>query len=230
MITKTQSTARSVVLVAVAFLISTSAMETAQAQLFGARSLGKPLTRRAATAAAASSAMDAAGTVQGDERFLRGNRSRNEFVGSNRSSLQGFIGSEQAIGTGRVRTSVESLRELPDRSAAINRPVKPLVADVMYRPRLSISASELATASYIASVANKRDAKLVLRLSKAAGSNIQISHERDRTVIRGVVASESMVEKLRILASFEPHIDTIESQLLIGSQLPAQSINHDRQN
>lgn len=216
MMPSTQSTARSVMLVAVAFLASTSAMETAQAQLFGARSLGQPLTRRADSAAAAPAAMDAAGAVQGDERFLRGNRSRNEFVGSNRSSLQGFIGSEQAIGTGRVRTSVESLGELSDRSAAINRPIAPLRADAMYRPRLSISASELATASYTASIANKRDAKLVLRLSRAAGSNIQITHERDRTVIRGVVASESMAEKLRILASFEPHIDMIESQLLIS--------------
>lgn len=226
MITPTQSTTRSVVLVAVAFLASISAMQTAQGQMFGARTLGDPLTRRPSNAGAAAAAMDSAGVVQGDERFLRGNRSRNEFVGSNRSSLQGFIGSEQAIGTGRVQTSVESLTEPPDRSAAINRPIAPLAAGAMYHPRLSISTSEMASPSYIASVANQRDTKLALRMSKAAGSNIQIFRERDRTVIRGVVASQSMVEKLRILASFEPHIDTIESQLRVGSELPAPSINH----
>jgi hypothetical protein len=86
----------------------------------------------------------------------------------------------------------------------------------MYRPRLSISASEMATDSFIASVVNQRDEKLALRLSKAAGSNIQISHQADRTVIRGKVASESIAEKLRILASFEPHISTIESQLQVA--------------
>jgi len=224
MISTTQSTARSVLLVAVAFLASTSVVETAQAQLFGARSLGSPLTRRSSNAGATPAAMDSAGAVQGDERFLRGNRSRNEFVGSDRTSLQGFIGSEQAIGTGRVRTSVESLQAPPDRSAAINRPLAPLAADAMYRPRLSISMSEMATASYIASVKNQRDAKLVLRLSKAAGSNIQISHEGDRTVIRGKVASESMAEKLSILASFEPHVSKVESQLQISRPSPAGQI------
>lgn len=228
--TTTQSTARSVMLVAAAFVLSTSAVETAQAQLFGARSLGNPLTRRAPNAGVAPAAMDSAGAVQGDERFFRGNRSRDEFVGSNRSSLRGFIGSDQAIGTGRVRTSVESLQEPPDRSAAINRPVAPLAANAMYRPRLSISASEMATGSYIAAVADQRDAKLASRMSKAAGSDIQIFHQGERTVIRGMVASESMVEKLRILASFEPHIDTIESQLQVASQLLPPPANSDHPN
>ncbi len=230
MITTTQSTARSVALVAIAFLASTSVAETAHAQLFGARSLGKPLTRRSPAAGAGASAMEAAGTVQGNERFLRGNRSRNEFVGSDRDSQQGFVGSGQAIGVGRVRTSVDSLREPPDRSAQINRPLAPLAARTMYYPRLSISASDMATPSYASSVVIKRDEKLESRLSEAAGSNIQVSHQGGRTVIRGFVESESMVEKLRILASFEPHIDNIESQLVVAQQVPAQPINRDHQN
>lgn len=215
---------RSVVLVAIAFLASTSVMETAQAQLFGARTFGQPLSKRARTTGAAPSAMDSAGAVQGNERFLRENRSRNDFVGSNRGSLQGFVGSEQAVGVGRIRTSVESLRESPNRSAQINRPVPPLAPGAMYYPRLSIEISEMADASYVSSVASKRDGKLESLLSQAAGSNIQVSHQVGRTVLRGIVASESIAEKLRILASFEPHIDTIESQLIIASQVPTQPI------
>lgn len=219
MMTTTQSIKRSVSLVVLAFLASILAMEKTQAQMFGARSLGQPLTRRPPTGAAAPAAMDAAGAVQGDERFLRGNRSRNEFVGPNRGSQQGFVGSGQAIGVGRVRTSVETLQEPPDRSSQINRPIPPLPAAAMYYPRLSISASEMATTSYTSAVMIKRDAKLESRLSEAAGSSIQVSHREDRTVLSGVVASESMIEKLRILASFEPHIDTIESQLMVAPQL-----------
>ncbi len=212
-----RSITRSISVGMMLFLASILAMETAQAQLFGARSLGQPLTRRTPSAAAAPAGLDAAGAVQGNERFLRGNRSRNEFVGSNRDSQQGFVGSGQAIGVGRVRTSVESLQEPPDRSTQINRSVPPLAAGAMYYPRLSISTSEMATASFVSAVAGKRDAKLESRLSTLAGSSIQILHQGDRTVLSGLVGSESMVEKLRILASFEPHIDTIESQLTITS-------------
>jgi len=215
-----QSRTRSIVLVAIAFIASTSAVETVHAQLFGARALGDPLARRARTTGEAPAAMDSAGVVQGDERFLRGNRSRNEFVGSDRGSQEGFIGSGQAIGVGRVRTSVESLVEPPDRSAQINRPLPPLPAGGMYYPRLSIASSEMASASYISSVTNKRDAKLQARLSQAAGSNIQVTRQGERTVLRGRVASESMLEKLRILASFEPHVDMIESQLRVAPQFP----------
>ena len=223
MMSTTQSIARSVSTLVIALLASSLAMETAQAQMFGARSLGQPLTRRTPTGAAAPAAIGAAtgaaGVVQGDERFLRGNRDRSEFVGPNRGSQQGFVGSGQAIGVGRVRTSVETLQEPPDRSSQINRPIPPPPAGAMYYPRLSISAAEMATTSYTSKITIKRDAKLELRLSAAAGSRIQVFHREDRTVLSGVVASESMIEKLRILASFEPHIETIESQLVIASQL-----------
>lgn len=114
MMNLTKSAARSIMLVTAVLLSGSLLVETAEAQLFGARSLGQPLNRRAAAGAASTSAMESAGTVRGDERFLRGNRGRREFVGSTRDSQQGFVGSEQAIGVGRVRTSVESLREPPD--------------------------------------------------------------------------------------------------------------------
>src|SRR6056297_4104551 len=167
-------------LVATALIANAFLLETAHAQLFGERTLGQPLSRRARAAVASPPAtdslpaLDSAGSVQGDERFIRGNRSPNEFVGSERGSQQGFVGSEQAIGVGRVRTSVESLRQPPDRSAQINRPVPALPANAMYYPRLSVSTSEMASASYRSSVTTQRNAKLQTRLSQAAGSNIQV--------------------------------------------------------
>lgn len=191
--------------------------ETAHAQLFGERTLGQPLRRRAGSPA--TSAMDSAGTVRGDERFLRGNRSRNDFVGSNRGSLEGFVGAGQAIGVGRVRSAVESLREPPDRSSQINRPLPKLPADAMYYPRLSIPATELASDAFVSAVTVQRDAKLEARLSKEAGAEVQVLHKEDRTVLRGIVASEAMAEKLRIVASFEPHIDTVEDQLVVAPQV-----------
>ncbi|TWT80828.1 hypothetical protein CA13_22740 [Planctomycetes bacterium CA13] len=199
------------VLMMVSLLVS-----DAEAQLFGERSVGQPLSRRTRPQAATPEAMETAGTLEGDERFLRENRSRNDYVGSNRGSLQGFVGSEQAIGTGRVRTSVESLREPPNRAGQINRPFPQIRPGEMYYPRLDIDVSDMADASYISAVALKRDAKLQSLLSQTAESDIVVFHQGDRTVLRGIVASEAMAEKLRILASFEPHINNIESQLVVG--------------
>ncbi|WDQ15698.1 hypothetical protein [Rhodopirellula sp. P2] len=212
MITTAPSMSRPVAIFAIAVLTCLSITETAQAQLFGARTLGQPLTRRPSVSQGAPPAMESAGAVEGSERFLRGNRSRDEFVGPSRGTQQGFIGSDQAIGVGRVRTSVESLREPPDRSAQINRPVPPLVAGAMYHPQLSISVSEMADEAYVSAVISKRDQKLAARLSLIAGTPIQVSYQGNRTILSGAVESEAIAEKLRILASFEPHIDEIECQ------------------
>ncbi|QDT05519.1 hypothetical protein K227x_39190 [Rubripirellula lacrimiformis] len=213
---------RAVALIAIALLTSLSVTTSADAQLFGARTLGQPLTKRATPGGGAPPTMEAAGVVQGNERFLRGNRSRNEFVGPNRGGQQGFVGSEQAVGVGRVRTSVESLREPLDRSAQINRPFPRLAAGAMYHPRLSISVSELADPEFVSAVTSKRQQKLEARLQLAAGTPIEVSQQGGRTVLRGVVESEAVAEKLRILASFEPHIDQIESQLSIAHSAIAE--------
>ncbi|KLU05745.1 hypothetical protein RISK_002377 [Rhodopirellula islandica] len=212
MITPAPSMSRLVAISAIIVLTSLSITETAQAQLFGARTLGQPLTRRPSVSQGAPPAMESAGSVEGSERFLRGNRSRDEFVGPSRGTQQGFIGSDQAIGVGRVRTSVESLREPPDRSAQINQPVPPLAAGAMYYPQLSISVSEMADEAYVSAVILKRDEKLAARLSHVAGSAIQISYQGNRAILSGIVESEAVAEKLRVLASFEPHIDEIECQ------------------
>ncbi|TWU38485.1 hypothetical protein [Novipirellula artificiosorum] len=200
------------------FLAISLLASNAEAQLFGARTLGQPLTRRPNSRNVAPAEIESAGVVEGDERFLRDNRSRNDFVGSNRGALQGFVGSEQAIGVGRVRTSVESLRDPPDLSTQINRPLPRLRRGTMYYPRLSIDGFDLSSKSFAATVVSKRDIKLQSLLTQTAGSNIQIEHQGDRTILRGSVASEQMAEKLRILASFEPHIHQIESQLTIANR------------
>ena len=58
----------------------------------------------------------------GPKRYLRGNRSRLDFVGSNRTDLSGFVGSEQALGIGRVLSAAENLRIETTRSANSTSP------------------------------------------------------------------------------------------------------------
>jgi hypothetical protein len=73
----------------------------ARAQLFGDRTVGQPLRGRQqqtrppqlGTAPGGQNVggnQEAVGILSGNERFLRGNRSRNDFVGSNRANQSGF--------------------------------------------------------------------------------------------------------------------------------------------
>ena len=105
-----------------------------QAQLFGTRNLRQPLQRQAG-----ANRFSQAGTLQGSERFLRGNRGRAEFVGSDQRESQGFVGREQASRAATVASSTAGIRARADRSSQINRPLLPPERGSMYHPRLRLT-------------------------------------------------------------------------------------------
>ncbi len=79
-----------------------------------------------------------AGLLDGNERFLRGNRSRQDFVGTGRNELSGFVGAGQAIGVGRVPAASESFRLEATSAARINKPMPKQPAKGPYYPRLVV--------------------------------------------------------------------------------------------
>lgn len=195
---------------------------TAHAQLFGpARPTGRPLQMRQRPGPVAPDAVEDAGTLQGNERFLRENRSRSDFVGGSRQETSGFVGSTQALGVGRVPAATETLTQSVDRSAVINRSLPPLPRNAMYRPRLVVAfpTAELDTQA--------RTQDLNERLHRWVSPNatneiivpseptVSVSLEDRRAILRGTVESEELSRKLETLLSFEPGIDEIENQLQI---------------
>lgn len=203
-------------------LVGCLSAETASAQMFGARPMGRPMTIRPQAGGGDFSGRDV-GTLTGRERFLRDNRSRNDFVGGSREALEGFVGSQQAIGTGRVRAATETLRPETDDSARINRPLTPLPASGMYHPRLEISES-------FSAAAGRRDADprgrwvpsadpfrptVAQRLSRVAGSEIVVLRDGERAVLRGTVADRQTAERLERMLSFEPEIYQVKNELRI---------------
>lgn len=189
--------------------------QSASAQLFGPRQLGRPLQSRRAEPTPQPDG-DGAGAVQGDERFLRENRPRNAFVGADRSSLQGFVGSGQAIGVGRVVAATESLEPPTDPSDRINQPLPPQPANQMYYPRLEIDFDPSRGAGSASVVAEAEDQQLTARLRSIAGGGVEARTVGRRTILRGSVTSAGMARKLAIIASFEPHVRAIENRLTIG--------------
>jgi len=194
-------------------------VDSAEGQLFGKRTMGSPFQSRRSAGPAPAAAGAEPGTLQGNERFIRDNRSRNAFVGADRSSLQGFVGRSEAIGVGRVPAATESLTPPPDTSRRINRPLPPLSAKAMYYPRLEIddlgASAESSTASSNLPV---RDAELEQRLSRIADSSVQVRREGTIVLLDGLVESRAMAEKLVIIASFEPQVDQVRSALQVRSR------------
>ncbi len=231
---------------AVAFLDGGASV--AWGQLFGERTTGQPLqsqrarTQRGQTPtppraqtptnpAASDLETDAVGTLQGDERFLRENRNRDAFVGSDRRSTNGFIGSQQALGSGRVRQAVEDLPDTTDDASRINQPLPPLPDGAMQYPRLelgddfpSLTASDGAADDATEGSSPVPDTELQQRLEKHVNGSIQILRQGDLAILQGTVESRDEAERLKLLVSFEPRIYRIEDRLeLAGATSPLPS-------
>ena len=183
--------------------------EACYGQLFsGQRGLGNPIRARQGTLMTGNE-----GTIEGSERFLRDNRGRRAFVGGDRSEQQGFVGSEQALGTGRVRTSVDSLREFRDRSSRINRPVESPAADELYLPRLIIDFTTDGLSGPLPAAEVQHH--LNRYLEAIDGPSISVSVVNRRATLRGAVNAEEDASRLEILLSFEPGIDEIVNELVV---------------
>ncbi len=207
------------------FALGTEA--AAWGQLFGQRTLGEPLQNRQQRAAVTDAGTsEDVGTLEGNERFLRENRARGEFVGSDRRSLRGFVGSEQALGSGRVTAATESLRQTADRSRQLNEPLPELPEEGMYYPRLVLGEGfrQPATDGTV-SAARQRTAALQQRLRRHSELPIEVQLRGRRAILRGEVATSEQAELLMLIVSFEPSVDRIENRLRVRSAgLPQQPV------
>lgn len=209
--------------------------EIAAGQLIGNRSIGGPalsLTQQRAggnaaapnpgTGQASSGGIGQASNAIGslgsrmqvnNTRFVRGNRSRQDYVGSNRTDLDGFVGSGQALGVGRVSSSVENFR-IETTKTKLNRPLPPQPAKGMYYPRLEIDFEKASSPGELhregpASVDTSD------RVAQFSAGNATITMSGTTAILRGTVNSVRTSELLMQLLSFEPGIDRVKNELIV---------------
>lgn len=160
------------------------------------------------------------GVLDGNERFVRGNRSRQDFVGGNRNDLSGFVGSEQAIGVGRVPAATDSFRLEATKAARINRPLPTQPAKGMYYPRLALDLepNKLNSSAQTASQPPVVDApvEIARRVQNVTGENVQLFMAGDTAILKGTVASQRIADLAVSILSFEPGIDRVDNQLVVG--------------
>ncbi len=153
-------------------------------------------------------------TVSG--RFVRGSRARNDFVGSNRTDQQGFVGATQAIGVGRVQSAVDTLRIPKDRTG--NRPVPLQPASGMYYPRLEFDEGFSVNSPEQVEANSGQELPLQAiqnRITRLAGTNIGLEMVGRLAIVRGQVDSQRQADLLVSLLRFEPGVDEIRNELTI---------------
>ncbi len=198
----------------IAFVVLLPSAESAQAQLFGSRSVGSPLSGRTSPTSTMTN-QETTGQLQGTERFVRGNRSRNDFVGSDRGELSGFVGSQQAIGVGRVRTTAEDFRVEAANTRNMNRAMPAQPTKGIYYPRLRVSNVEPARHLDRNILLQP---KLTTRVQRMLGEGVRVRVKDRVAVLDGSTTSPEKLELLQIILLFEAGIDEVRtSQLVVKS-------------
>lgn len=194
----------------VGLLVLIASCQSASAQLFGPRNVGRNARGNQVVDTAT------AGTVTANRRFVRGSRSSDNFVGADRTESRVFVGNTQATNDGDVTTSVETLREQP--VARVNRSATASVRG-MYRPRLTI-----AFGSSDGNPAGPGDVNSVPPLSTSLTElssefGIHVSHvPRARTAtLTGTVPTEHHRRIAELLVLFEPGVETVENDLQVAN-------------
>ncbi|MHC4878714.1 MAG: BON domain-containing protein [Planctomycetota bacterium] len=222
-------------------------------QLFGERSLGRSLSRRARPTL---SSMEEAGTVTSDRRFLRGQRDRTDFVGG--GDTGSFVGATQGRTEGTVTSSTVGLREEARRAVNVLRGPQPATGkylprlmaafEVNARPAPSSSQERLQSRFRVPGRADStpsdkqtgrrsRDRTAASTINdrrhrRRLQASIEVSVEARAATLSGVAASEHDRRLAALLAAFEPGIDSVNNQIQVGSDPAAtdaeQSPTRDR--
>jgi hypothetical protein len=183
-----------------------------EAQMFGQRTLGQPLTRQKGY-----SQFKSAGTLQWNERFIRSNRDITDFVGPDTREMRGFVGNIQGRSRGRVPTMIEGLRERVDRSATVNQPIEAAPSTGLYPPEITLGfAPPRANPLQV-------QAQLTERLTSLPqippSSRFEVLVAGRTAMLRGEVPSERVRQLAAALLSFEPGISEIDNRLTVNRQL-----------
>ncbi len=211
-------------------LILSAAQTPAYAQLFGNQTIGSSPSQlrspfsnpnqgaRGTTSLGAPTGQPGqaggvgAGLLGGNERFIRGNRTRQEFVGTGRNDLTGFVGSGQAIGVGIVPAASDSFRLEATNAGKVNKPLPKQPTKGMYYPRLVL---DMESKSADLSTAVAAPAEVQRRVKNAGGDSVQVIVAGGTAILRGSVDSKRTAELVANVLSFEPGIDRVENQLTV---------------
>lgn len=185
--------------------------------MFGERTLGRPLSRQSQPGSLGTrQSTENIGQISGAERFLRGNRNKRDFVGSDTRDRTNFVGEQSGTTRGAVVSSVQDLRA--QREVNMNQALRKPNPRQMYYPRLRVNFDYAQpTGVHVSERAQyqlQRTETLNLR------SPIAVSVEDGTATLRGTVASAHDREMAELMMRFEPGISSVKNELEVQSPSP----------
>lgn len=176
---------------------------------------------RQGTGAAANptTAAENVGTITGTERFLRGSRTADDFVGRSASDAGGFVGAQTNAATAEIRSAIEGELVRSVVNPALNRLLNaPQTRTGMYAPRLKIGFEPLV----FSTPEREQSAAAKLSLSPAirTAGPVEVSLAGRTATLRGAVASEHEKRLAGLMLLMEPGISQVENQLTVSPAAP----------
>ncbi|MFO7905382.1 MAG: BON domain-containing protein, partial [Pirellulaceae bacterium] len=165
---------------------------------------------------------ESVGTLEGDERFMRDNRRRHDFVGRQLDDLERYIGIVQGSIDAPSRSSVDGIRRRIDRSQSINRPLSPTgpTGNQMYYPRIELTGESREVLMGVSDSVESNALRTLARSSRMPGSSrLSVSVEGRTAILRGEVPSARARDLAAVLLSFEPGISSIRNEVSVNPEL-----------
>lgn len=188
----------------------------AQGQMFGQSRLGQSRMGRVPRRAPPRKGLREVGTFTGTERFLRENRTAEDFVGVDTTGRTGFVGTQQST-EAPPAAAVPAAAEVQVETGPEVNLTQPKIASTtgMYRPRLRVDFS------FAPRQASQISRALAGQLQRTPAiqptSPIQVTVEGATAVLRGSVASERQRVLAGNLMLFEPGISKVQNDLTVKS-------------
>lgn len=180
----------------------------AKAQLFGGtRRLGTPITRPAGSGNNAE-----VGAIRGNERFVRGNRRRTDFIGTDSQDEQTFVGTGTVV-SGEVRSATEGFEIKTSEEANERLRSATQQRNVMYDPRLTVGFE------FNPLSPEAMEERLQRRLASSPHferlDRVSLSVEAETVTLAGEVATDHERTLIGLLLLLEPGISEVRNQLTV---------------
>ena len=154
---------------------------------------------------------------KGDERFLRGNRSKEDFVGRDSNERQFFVGS-LGEAEGKVPLTTAGLQIETSESANVRLRAATRQSGVMYDPRLEVGFKFNGPNPDNLADKLERRLKSTPRLDNPDWP-LEISVQGSTATLFGSVASEHARHLSELVVLLEPGIEEVQNHLSVDDRL-----------
>ncbi len=159
------------------------------------------------------SSAESIGQVSTEDRFIRGNRAADDFVGIDSGDRAGFIGATGADNTGPIQSATTGALVRTTTGPAINRTRVRAPAPYMYEARLRVGFefSPRSLPEHTTMVARRL---MGVRTIDPA-SSIEVKLEGSTATLAGFVGSDREKSLAGMLLMFEPGISSVKNDLVV---------------